>query len=330
MNDTDDLIVQLRDGLSSQAEEIDAPAGLADTARRTAHRRVARRAAIAGVPAVIVAAAILALTSAERSPGPAAVDVAYISKHVAAQLTAQESGQAVLYTVTSSLPGDFQAGWHERSWEYAAPGSDAETTFWLTTDAHGRLVERNRDVLRIDHHHARDTTLEVNYARRTWSLGTSLYTTPRRQSPGYFGSDRQLREQIKHGDFTRAGTVTIAGERALRLRVRLSEQLRKTETEQLYVDAASYRPIKRTMTVHEASEHFTETSRWQPATPASEARATRPLSAPAGFKRTVSQAKIAIRSEERNIRGKLSRTTSARVRRQLERDLRKLEAQHTG
>ena len=326
MNDTDDLIKQLQDRLSARAQNVDAPPGLADQARRSAHRRVARRTAAGAVSSLLAAALVVTLVTTGQSSHPGSgVDAAFIAKHVSAQLGEQSARPAVIYSVTTTPAGMTDGGQRTESWEYSDPHSDLQTSYSRTTDAHGRVINLSRDSLRIDHRHAHDTTLILNPIRRTWSRGSDSYTIPRDPGPGFFANDRQLRQQIARRQFTRVGTATIAGQQALKLRLQLTAKFKKVEAVVLYVNATTYRPLKKTTTVHEGDERFTEDMYWQAVTPANQARATRSLPVPSGYKKVVSPAVAADRSNEKNIRIKLRHTTSPHERRLLHRDLRQLQ-----
>ena len=324
MNDSDDLIPQLQERLAERAEQIDVPEGLADRARRVARRRVARRMAIAGVPLSVVAAGLGVMLTGGGSASRPAVDAAYVSQQVSTQLVRQDAGAAVLYTVDTSPPGTPTAGQRSVSWDSIEPSNHREISSARTSNTDGRTVLITRDVLSIIDRQAQDTTVTVNPVRRTWMRAASCYTVPKHPGPGFFVSDSQLRRLIKSGRFQRDGTTTVAGQPALRLRLKLPAKFAKSETETLYVNVSTYRPIKKVLSVR-GDGAFDETMLWRPATAANRMQATHSLRIPAGYRKVAAPGAAETRYLEGRVRKELRAARSAPQRRRLKKDLAQYE-----
>lgn len=276
------LIDQLSAAMDEAASTVRAPAGAAERARKTARRRRLGRGLAAGAPAVGLAAGLLVAVSSPGAP-PAAhpasqahtplahtpreqsavLTVAYVSSRASAALS-RSSGLIVRTTVKGSVSWQDLATGAARYQQLGPggkPGSDDITSF------HGRTEHR----------------VFIDYTTRTWwQLTSKVPAVPAKPAPP---------GALPVAGNSASGQVTILGRRTLNGRdtilVRYGpprgfkpSATQQWPTERVWLDAASYLPLRITITGAGTAQEQNLT--WLTATPAN--LAILRVTPPAGFK----------------------------------------------
>jgi hypothetical protein len=287
MNDHD-LIDELRDAMRARTDHTEIPDGFAENARRTAHRRSARRATATGAPllaAAGIATVVATGVGSGRSSSPQArtpnvtvsggrsQDIIYVVKRVKANLAADTHDGTVIQS------DDYRAGQLSSDgslinlgrkvydgYGYTAPdGTEFSTDTYYDTD--GSVEITGFDTYAPGGNGTgTQTETVINPAKQEYS---------RRQYPGtpdpdaattpsMFSTPSQVQQALQSGQVTQAGTATIDGTPTIALTFTL--QSAPPASAVLYVDAQSYEPLRMAWQVN-GSGHVLSVENWMPATP---------------------------------------------------------------
>jgi hypothetical protein len=242
-----DLIDHLRAALDDSAAGLRAPRDAAARARTKGRRRRGGRVALAGVPAVALAAgAAVVLTSTGGGPagpavaaGPAAqpaITVAYVARHVQAALGGIST--FIVESTAVSNPGqttttdeDLATGMARNT----VSGTGHRATWWLRTTVTG-----DRDVWHYTY---------VDFTTRTWWAKTSHSGLLGHVAPGAppaLATDTdaaQIRQAFRSGQLTLAGRGQVNGHAAIELEY-ATRHIAQADQERYWVDAQTFRPVQ--------------------------------------------------------------------------------------
>ena len=303
--DVEDL---LREGMERFTADLRVPAGLTHQVARRRRRRLALRSMTGGLAALAagaVALAVVVLPGADQGGGVgAAVDAAYVVKHVSSALSAAEPGEIAQMTVTTSsalVPGggpatataaeEWSNGNEWRSVTYSSPGHPVYDEGSSTASGY---------------------TL-VSYSARTWARqpGVSSPAAPALGSPsvtrgcgpvvaafptlfplGLPGTSSsasslpatvatELRTAISCGTLTVAGRQSVDGTEAIELKSRPGSLIAET----IWVSPDTYLPVRVVNRSAPGTPPLQQTANftWLPPTAQNLAKLTVPV--PAGFRR---------------------------------------------
>jgi hypothetical protein len=303
--DVEDL---LREGMERFTADLQVPAGLAHRVARRRRQRLTLHSVTGGVVALAagaVALAVVVLPGADQGGSVgAAVDSAYLVKHVSSALSAAEPGEIAQMTVTTSsalVPGggpatattaeEWSNGDEWRSITYSSPGHPAYDEGFSTASGY---------------------TL-VSYSARTWArqpglgspaapaLGSPSVTRGcgpviaafptlfRLGLPGTSSSASslpttvatELRTAISCGTLTVAGRQPVDGTEAIELKSRPGSLIAET----IWVSPDTYLPVRVVNRSAPGTPALQQTANftWLPPTAQNLAKLTVPV--PAGFRR---------------------------------------------
>ncbi len=284
LNNTD-LVEELYAGMCERADTIDAPAGLAASARRIARRRTATRVASAGVPMLAAAgvATVLAVGGVSGHGGasvPAgsgaqasapqvlsghAEETAYIVRRVSATL--DQAGQTeVVESVSAGGNGDPGSDSTNPVWSYTDPQtgdyySSSRLILPSGTDVYEQYIVGVPDGDQMKYQSTNLDPVQQEYAVQT-SVGPVASDNPAADA-------QQLKSELASGKATQDGTATIDGQATIKLTLPNSAGY----TDRLYVNAHTFEPVESTgemvINPHDGADGTnTVTEKWLPATAA--------------------------------------------------------------
>ncbi len=274
----DELGAQLGARLHEELADLSAPAELAGTVRR---RRSRQRWAVSGALAVPVVAAgvALALTvggTPTGVPGQQPAQAGPAQPHNVAYVVAQSQkalssiGDYVVHSVTTVDDGTVHDTWSDVTGQAMAG----------TTTAAGAANQ----AISMTIHGDQLVLLTVDYQHHTW--WQDKLPKPDKLPAGAFGvpygDPSEIRTELGSGDLTLIGTEQVDGRTAEHLRLNAGDFEPGQVGMDLWVDEASYLPVK--LTGHKGTVNFTVSYEWLPRTPENLAKTT--LAVPSGFTQT--------------------------------------------
>lgn len=266
------------------------------TRRGLAPRGTRRRLLLAGLPALAGAAAVAVLVVAVTSAGPGSTRPAVSGVRTAVLDAFQRlSGDIIYTTATIQLPKGLVDT--RQAWAYPAFPAVGQTVRFRLLDFKDGVPVEDTESIYVQNAAAGQLTqsttqcpcssevIDVQYATRTWSSGTSSSVLlAGRLSPTL------IRDQIASGRFTVLGRVSLDGRQAVEV-TWSSSHGPITTTTSLWVDARTYAPLRTVTTTRAAAgardvllEMDTMEYQILPATPANLDLLKPPI--PPGFTRT--------------------------------------------
>jgi hypothetical protein len=302
--DVEDL---LREGMERFTADLRVPAGLTHQVARRRRRRLALRSVTGGVAALAAGAAALAivvLPGADQGGSVgAAVDAAYVVKHVSSALSAAEPGEIAQMTVTTSgalVPGgtatattaeEWSNGDEWRSVTYSSPGHPVYDEGFSTASGY-TLVSYSARTWARQPGLGRPAPPAVGSLPAAYGCESAIAGFPtlfRLGLPGTGSSASSLpttvaaalRTAVSCGTLTVAGRQLVDGTEAIELKSRPDSLIAET----IWVSPDTYLPVRvvdrsapGTPTPHQQTADFT----WLPPTAQNLAKLTVPV--PAGFR----------------------------------------------
>jgi hypothetical protein len=277
MTDTE-LIEELRWALDEETTGVWAADGLARRARSRARRRRTLRGLLATVPAAGVAAGLLVagLPGGAATPGPAGPSprhAAYVTSHVEAAL-GRTSGY-VMRTTFEPSPGATTVTWLD-----PVTGDTRQ----VTSGPGGQVTTWTQAVTRNDRAMRQQTTVDDGH--RTWwtvtvALGAAAEVPVTTRNPSAASpsaaSPALIMQALEQGQVTVAGQQKVDGKTAVVLRL-----LAEKAMAQLWVDRATYRPVRIVFGTGAAAGRYALDVAWVPRSAALLAGLSTPR-VPAGY-----------------------------------------------
>jgi hypothetical protein len=303
--DVEDL---LREGMERFTADLRVPAGLAHRIARRRRRRLTLHSVTGGVAALAAGAAVLALVvlpgaGHDGSVG-AAVDAAYVVKHVSSALSAAEPGEIAQMTVTTSRPAvpgggtaaattaeEWSNGDEWRSVTYSSPGHPLYDEGFSTASGY-TLVSYSARTWARQAGLGRPAAPAVGSLPAAYGCESAIGSFPtlfRLGLPGTSSSASSLpttvatalRTAVSCGTLTVAGRQLVDGTEAIELKSRPGSLIAET----IWVSPDTYLPVRVVTRSAPAAPALQQTANftWLPPTAQNLAKLAVPV--PAGFRR---------------------------------------------
>ena len=267
-------------------------------AERAHPTRPTRRLVLAGIPAIVAAAAAGGIAVASSDVGPSAKvgpgSTSSPSRTEAAALRTaildafdQASSDILAATASLSVPGAPQFGW--RSWTYPTfPQPSQQVMSRRTWTRDGRVLTDEESVYiqpsPTRHEPVKGLALYIDYGSRMWFHGQAANVLDLTLGP----DPAQIRADIASGTFHVAGPGELDGRPAVKVILPVQPASARTAWT-LWVDALTYMPLQLLLSIIRVNGTVQTTTRVEyrvlPATRANLALLVPPV--PAGFTRTM-------------------------------------------
>jgi hypothetical protein len=219
-------------------------------------------------------------TSGSTRPAPAR-DAAYVAEHVSALLAHPGAESGVRLEVDTTEPGTTKA----KVWTYVDPRTHVEHDAFQYMDPDGRTRDLAWTTVSRQGRRVRTQDLTVDPRDRTWSSFDQRYTVSGHVAASSDSGPAQIEQALKTGYFSLAGTTTVDGQRALKIRLPRYPRRDHAPSGVLYVNARTYEPIAADTSFRDRRYTYRSRLSWLPATRSTIAQAVRRPPVPAGYRK---------------------------------------------